>query len=299
MSAEVPYSHERVRQQIGGPPLPGAPTNGQSSPIQPAQECNPTLFEQVQGAVDCACAEGTGGSLCSAVVAGQVMTQQPWSCMVDLVDQYMNCGQDISEDKRKAAYQAFVNTTGFKGVDYSQIATEINRSTADIVNLNAFYLWVPLFIVILVILWVMVGFGWLNWAVGLFMTVLAFGILYSFNIAYRIHADRILENRRKNFGKFADTAQGQFENSVAYWPQGLFASACAVTCEDGNCWSCNETPCPPGVGFSRAKGKVQYQEPELEEEDEDDEPPTPKATPKSAPIRKRRQQACRGCKSAQ
>jgi hypothetical protein len=209
--------------------------------------------------------------------------------MVNLVDQYMNCGQDISEDKRKAAYQAFVDTTGFRGVDYSQLSNEINRTSADIVNLNAFYLWVPLFIVILVILWVMVGFGWLNWAVGLFMTVLAFGILYSFNIAYRIHADRLLENRRKNFGKFAQTAQSQFENSVAYWPQGLFSVACAVTCEDGDCWSCNEVnPCPPGVGFSRAKGKIAYEEPE----DDDDEA---EELPKPAPVRKRRQQACRGC----
>lgn len=288
MSDEAQYLHERVRQQIGGPPISAA----QGSQIGPAQGpgCDPALFTQVQGAVDCACAEGTEGTLCDAIAAGQIMQQQPWSCMTELVDQFMNCGEDISEEKRKAAWTAFTNATGFKGIDYAKIGNELADQQALVINLNAFYLWVPLFIVILVLVWLMVGFGWFSWALGLFLTVLAFGILYSFNIAYRIHADRIMENRKKAFSTFAHDAQSQFENSVAYWPQGMFSVACAVTCDGDDCWSCNEVkscpPCPPGVGFSRARGKMAYEEPEPETVEE-------KAPP--APVRKRRQQSCRGC----
>lgn len=265
------YSHDIVRQQIDGVNI-GGPPIGHIQSTKSKQE----FFNQIQEAVDDACDKEDEGSLCAAVAVGQIAEQEPFSCMIQLVDEYMNCNEDIPKEKRDAAYKAFTDVTGYNHADLKKIANEFNTENIDLVNLNAFYLFVPLIILIIVMIWVMVGFGWFNWAAGLFFTVLAFAILYSFNIAYRIHANNLLENRKKALDKIASETQSNFENSLAYWPQGFFAAACAITCEDGdNCWTCNEIdPCPPsGTSAKRSCrtsrcGNIAYQEDEIDNQQE-------------------------------
>ena len=135
-------------------------------------------------------------------------------------------------------------------------------------------------IVVLIIIWMMVGFHWINWVIGLFFTVLVIVILYGFSILYRIHFQNYLRSRNKVIQNQSTIAQQSFENSIAYWPQGLFAAACAVTCDGTTgCWSCNENDdCPPcnGVRPSRIRQSSRVcGSPRVEEEDDDeeDEPP--------------------------
>ena len=302
-SGEQQYSHEAVRKQIesginvGGPPV---------LTVQPLQAtgCDPALATQVQEALDCAFIEQTlaTGPLNSAMSAGEVVNELPFSCMIDLISgPYSNCDEDIPQNKRQAAYNAFVDVTGYKPVDLTKAFSTINNDFNTLVNFNAFYMFFPTLILLLIIIWLMVGFSWINWVIGLFFTVLVIVILYGFSILYRIHVQNYIRNQGRTLENEVNAAQKNLENSIPYWPQGLFAVACAITCTGGTgCWSCNERVCPPcppagtlstrrARASSRATCGAQIIEPEEEEEEEEEEiKEPPKVTRKRRALRRRR-----------
>lgn len=259
------YSHDALRKQIdnvnvGGPPLGCTGSN---------QE----LFNQVQNAAECACAsEGTvGGPLCDAISAGRVMKQKPFSCMVDLIEDYSDCNKNIPENKRKAAYKAFSDVTGYKQANLNKIFSTVDENFDAIANFNSFYMFMPTMILLLIIIWLMVGFRWINWVLGLFFSSLVFVVLYGFSVMYRIHFQNYINSKSKVIQNQATLTQQSFENSIAYWPQGLFAAACAVT-NNGQTgsWSCNDkNPCPP-CNDPRIS-RYSYQEDEDDDEDDDDD----------------------------
>lgn len=242
------YSHEAIRKQIesgvniGGPPL---------ASIQPLQAtgCDPDVALEVQQALDCSFNEQTlaTGPLRSAMTAGEIINQLPFSCMIDLINStYSNCGEDIPENKRQAAYNAFTDITGYKPADLTKVFGTINNDFYAMINFNSFYMFFPTFFIILIAIWLMVGFNWMAWPVGLFLSVLVAVILYVFSILYRIHAQSYFLGQNNTIENEGINAQRNLENSIAYWPQGLFAVACAVTCTGGTgCWSCNQLTCPP------------------------------------------------------
>lgn len=249
------YSHEGIRKQIDNL-VPHIAAVG-ATPLQQVT-CtggNQTFFNDMQNAVDCACpSEGPSSSLCRAIAAGDVLYQEPFSCMVDLIQNYANCGEDISSSKRQAAYKAFADVTGYKPMDLSKSFDALAQENKNLTNLNAFYIFVPIMILAIIMIWLMVGFGWFDWTAGLFFTVIVFIVLYTFAVMYRIHAHNIINNRSSALKTDAQNAQKNFENSIAYWPQGLFSVACAVTSTGTTGWTCNEVePCPPcGVANTRA-----------------------------------------------
>lgn len=254
---EQHYSHEAVPKQIdtapiiGGPPLP----NFQSIPdFQPLQATGCTagdidLYNSVQHAVECAIAsEGPNvGPLGQSVILAEAASQPPISCMMELITgPYSDCGEEIPSDKRKAAYDSFVSITGYKPIDWNHALNHLNDQQKKILNFNAFYIFFPIFLLSVIIIWIMVGFGWINWVIGLFFTGLVFIILYGFSILYRIHVHSFLNQQNQQLQRDVSNAQHNFENSIAYWPQGLFAVACAVTATgDTGSWRCNEPgDCP-------------------------------------------------------
>lgn len=249
------YSHEAVRKQIngninvGGPPIQQCQSMINTLQITGCTGGDQELFNQVQKAAVCSCgSEGIGGGpLCAALAAGEVVTQQPFSCMIDLINNYANCDENISSSKRRAAYEAFSDVTGYKPADLNKIFNTINDDFESLVKFNVFYMFMPVLILLLIIIWLMVGFRWMDWPLGLFFTVLVIVILYGFSIVYRIHFQSWIDSRNTTIQNQATIAQKSFENSIAYWPQGLFAAACAVTCDGTTgCWTCNENNnCPP------------------------------------------------------
>lgn len=166
-----------------------------------------------------------------------IETEVPFSCMINLIKNYAYCGESISDDKVQAAYEAFVDVTGYKTADLNAAFNTIMETNEALLNFNVFYIFTPIFILILLAVWFMVGFSWINWVVGLFISGVAFIVLYGFAVFYRIQVQDYLDSQNNKLHGYVDTAQKNLENSVAYWPQGLFAVACAVTSDD---WKCNE-----------------------------------------------------------
>lgn len=254
---ERKYSHEEIRKQIDDIGTVGGPIVGDIGLLQiTCTAGNQEFYDNMLNAIECGCgSEGPTSSLCKAIAAGDILYQEPFSCMVDLIQNYSNCDENIPSEKRQAAYKAFADVTGYKAFDLSKGFSTLEDETKKLLMLNSFYIFMPIFILIIIMIWLMVGFGWFDWAAGLFFTVIAFIVLYGFAVFYRINAHNIINNRSKQLLSDAEAAQANFENSIAYWPQGLFAVACAVTSTGTTGWTCNEVnPCPPCAGTARAPG---------------------------------------------
>lgn len=196
------------------------------------------------GASDPVCAGIAGGN-----AAYDFTTTKPFSCVVDMVKNYMCCGGTLTQEQKSAAYQAFTNVTGFRPFDNVGLLNSEQSQADTIFNANSFYIYVPVMLLIIIIIWIFVGTGRMSWAVGAFFTVLTIIILYGFSVAYRIAVKNSYRKYYELQVNRARAAQNSYENGVAYFLQGIMASACAVTCNGecptGDCWTCNEPECHP------------------------------------------------------
>lgn len=131
----------------------------------------------------------------------------------------------IPEDKLRNAYETFTNITGYQPLEINKSIINMNHTQKEFAEINLFYLFFPSFILFTIIIWVMVIQGSLNWVAGLFLTILVFIILYSFVIAYRIQLDNFHNKHHQEIILQFEEAQTNYENSLAYWPRGLFEVA--------------------------------------------------------------------------
>lgn len=180
--------------------------------------------------------------------SGQLdFNQKPLSCIFDLLRNYMDCNTEIPEEKRQAAYEAYVRVTGYEPVNLNEIFENIARESQITINLNAFYIFTPIAILLLIIIWLMVGFRWVPWHLALFGTVIIFYVMYLFSVAYRLNTSLYYRSKYQGIYDNITNSQAAQKDSVSYTIQGLLAAACAVVCQDGqNCWQCNGSPqCPP------------------------------------------------------
>lgn len=194
-----------------------------------------TFYDKMQHAIDCVCGStgSTGGSLCTAVATGQLANQQPFSSMIDLLTgPYSQCGAAIPAELRQDAYNTFSNITGYVPDNITTALTILDDNQKTILRYTAFYMFVPLFILSVIVIWLLVGFSWITWPVGLFATVMVFVVLYSFSLLYRIHAQTWLESRTSQI----INTQSNFQDTVAYWPQGFFGIASTL---NDSSWVCN------------------------------------------------------------
>lgn len=281
--------------KMGGPPLagPSAPLRADIGVLQVGPTgCDPNLFAQVQNAINCQCniLGPTGGidTLCHAAYAGQIATTEPFISMIDVIANQSCCGQKYTETIEDAAAQAFSDVTGYKPVNLDTAFDTLQHQGQIILEFNSFFFFMPVLILILIVIWLMVGFRWINWVVGLFATTLSIVVMYGFAIAYRVSALRYLNEQGIIVKQNLQNAQNNFHNSIAYWPQGLFAATAAIANNgDPSSWTCNNcNPCPPcGAAATRSNSRVQSSSnprapkncaggvcrPEPVQEDEDDE----------------------------
>ena len=222
---------------VGGPPLPI---------IEPLQEgCtagNMELYNQVQHSIDCAIAsEGSNvSSLGQATLLATEMNQVPFSCMTNLLTgPFSECGSEIPVSRREAAWNAFSEVTGYRPVDLNQAFTTLSDQQKQIINFTAFYMFVPIFVVITLGICFMIAAGWINGYTGLFLIGLLFIILYGFSVLYRVFVLDFLSSEHQQLQNNIAAAQDNFQNTIAYWPQGLYAVACAVTATGTTGWTCN------------------------------------------------------------
>ena len=193
------------------------------------------FYEKMQHATNCVCKSTSGisgatGSLCQAVQAGNLINTPPFNSMIELLTgPYSKCQAVIPPEKKQAAYNNFKSITGYIPPDVNQIVTIISDNQKSIANYTALYIFLILFTLCIIVLILLGLAGLISPMIIILLAVLAFFILYSISLAYSFGAQRIINDRNVHLLKTLTNDQNNFQNTVAYWPQGFFGVASVLT----------------------------------------------------------------------
>lgn len=228
----------------------------------PVDQCPPdtsTIFTNIKSSLECSCnlPENSNTPLCLALKSGQLLNTTPFKCMIDVIEKHSTCGTTLTPETKQAAYQAFTDVTGYKPLDMQTVFETLNKDTYTIVTYTAFYIFMPVLLLFLIIVWLMVGFQWIHWPLGIFITVLAFVVLYGFSIGYRINAQNYLNQQTEALKNLSISADENLKTTIAYLPQGQYAVACSIASNGNpNAWKCNKQPNNCNVNTKSCSGGV-------------------------------------------
>lgn len=202
---------------------------------------DPELFGKVQDAITMAVeAEGAAaGPLAQAVLAGQNAHSLPQSCINPYLEK-INCGRPLSEKQRCAALKAFQSVTGYQPFDMTLLVAAYTEQQVKMLNFIAYYIFIPLIIITLIVVWVLVGFGMIAWEAGFWYSVFVITILMIFKVGFSLHGQSWIKKQAQLIVTGVNQSQADFENAVAYFPAAQYAVACAV---NGDCWNCDCVHC--------------------------------------------------------
>lgn len=208
------------------------------------------MYERMQQAIDCVCGTtgttsttGATGSLCQAVQASNLVNTAPFKSMIELITgPYSTCGAVIPPEQRQAAYDSFTSITGYTPPNLTKLVTVISNSQKNLANYTALYVFLILLTIAIIVLVMLVLVGVFTWSTGIILAVVAFLIIYSISLAYSFGAQRMINDQSSQILDAVTNEQSNFQNTVAYWPQGLFGIASALTATGTTgIWPCNTT----------------------------------------------------------
>lgn len=246
---------------LGGPPLElfhsdlhlsgeleSSDDRHKNSAIDGCNNCHNAdkMYERMQDAIDCVCngASGPTGSLCQAVQASNLLNTVPFTSMVELITgPYSICQSVIPPEHRQAAYDSFVSITGYTPPNLTQVVTTISNNQKSLANYTALYVFLILLMLAIIILAILVLVSVLTWPMGIIIAVLIFLSLYTISLAYTLGAQRMIDDQSSQILETVTNEQSNFQNTVAYWPQGLFGIASTLTATGATgatgIWPCN------------------------------------------------------------
>jgi ABC-type multidrug transport system fused ATPase/permease subunit len=132
---------------------------------------------------------------------------------------------NISPAKQQEAFKAFAEITNYQQVNANTITDNIADAQQKILDLNSFYIFMSLGIVLILVVWIITIFGAISWETALFLTVFIFLFLYLFSIAYRKQGQNIINNERTELNNLTAVSQQNFEQNITHWIRGLYAAA--------------------------------------------------------------------------
>lgn len=147
-----------------------------------------------------------------------------FASMIELI--YGSSSAPILTDAQKqSAYKSFVDTTGFTIPNYIAVFNALSDATKTTIAYNAFYFFLPMLLLCYIGIIAMAIYGWINWAVMLFLLGIATIILYGASIGYRYMAQQWILKHQTSIVSSITSEQEAYKNSIALWPHGLLAVA--------------------------------------------------------------------------
>jgi len=174
------------------------------------------------------------------VIVEQQENVDPMQCMEKYLNgPYATCGADMPQELKDKAFEIFKQVTGFTNIGTEELADAISADQQTMLAYTAYYIFVPIMFLSWILIWIGFGYGMYDWPLALLLSTLTFIVLYFASVFYRINAQVYLDQRNTFIKDNVDASQQAFNDSVAFWPQAMYAIACAVAGDD---WECND-PC--------------------------------------------------------
>lgn len=189
------------------------------------------IYQEVNNAVSNAIyQQGAGVTGLGKAVA--VSTSSPITTFYDLITKFPTLNSQMIDK----AVKAFKDTTGLDPatltVSSVQTTSSAKQIGKQIINFNAFYIFFPVGLVFFIGIWLMMGFGWFDWAVAIYLSFLLILIIYTFDVMYRIHAQHAIDNVVDEETTTVSTSEETTQNMktfIAYLPQLVHAIGTALS----------------------------------------------------------------------
>lgn len=200
----------RITIYIKIEPLPIAP-GGPPQNITTPQEVNSSILDY------CANHNDSSNSVCGSLA------------LYTVVANYLKQNNNTPE-------QIALATTIFQQTvpNISNSTYNLDSQTVDDIVAIGYYIFVPIILISIVVIWYAYVVGWIPWSTAIFSFILVFIVCYICFISFRIICTRLEQALGTNFYNTITTQQQDTLNNIAYWPKGLLAVMYALQASQEN-----------------------------------------------------------------
>lgn len=157
------------------------------------------------------------------------LSRKPYTCLINLIEKYPSFTNKIPDDIAKEAFDSYKNTTGVdRATVIKNLLSAFNNDTSKLTIVNTIFIFIPLALMLLIVIWVLFASNALSLGVSLFLSVFILLIIYTFCVVYRL----IIYNNLTtsiDFSNYVDQLNESERNNVLYFAQGLLTAACKIS----------------------------------------------------------------------
>jgi ABC-type multidrug transport system fused ATPase/permease subunit len=129
---------------------------------------------------------------------------------------------ELSDEKIKLAYQAFVDATGYNQNFLENNANIIKDTQLALTNANILYVSLLIGITLIIMIWALCLLGLFNWIVAIILTVVIIFFIVILSFAYSSKCNTIINDETSKLKNQNQLSSENVEGSIAHWPKGLY-----------------------------------------------------------------------------
>jgi len=187
-----------------------------------------SVFRETQCDVTNCCGNDNGSTnpLCQALKIGNMANSQPLSCILNLMEN----NPQLSKSQIEAGYKAFVDVTGYKPYENNNdVVIQQEMVQKQMSYITSFYIYFPICIILLIAIWILVGYNVFPWTVGIILSIFLILIIFIFSAIYTYQFEQLILHNKSITQEEMQNIKEQYQQSIALWPQAMFSVICAIT----------------------------------------------------------------------
>lgn len=149
----------------------------------------------------CKNSQNSKNPVCKSLAVTEASQKPPLSSILNIIVRYTS-GLDLTDEERDMAFSEFATMTKFRIPDISNVYAEVEKDLLYYINLNCFFIYIPLFIFFLI--FIMINIGKTRWYILLVVFILFTSIIALFWLTYYYGVSYYF---KANFSKFVDSSK--------------------------------------------------------------------------------------------
>jgi hypothetical protein len=161
----------------------------------------------------------------------------PGKCLVDFLTGATGgiCSGSLDPERRECALKVFLQQSGLPPFPTSFVKETVGNAILGFSSRSITYTYLPILIIGLLMIWIMVGVGWIGVGAGIIFTVGLFAIMYFFFVSYRSSFEVYVNDNIESISSEVEKYKATVSAAIPKIPGAAASALCAYT---GNCFQC-------------------------------------------------------------
>jgi uncharacterized membrane protein len=153
----------------------------------------------------------------------------PVSCLLDLVANHLSCNQPVDLGKLKTAWDTFLQNSGLHLPSVGTATSYATELAQRLGGLFSLFMYLPLFILGIFVIWGLVGLRKIGWGLGFFLTILLVFFLYLMTVLFRYTIEQIIVRVVNYVQNYANKHSGEIKSVLSKAPAAALSAVCTYT----------------------------------------------------------------------